>query len=397
LTGFSASVLRSAAMFTFIIFSDASNKSSSIHNTIGASMFVLLLWNPLLVMDVGFQLSYLALMGIVLWQPILQVLWNPDNKLLKHFWSIVSVSIAAQLATFPLAFFYFHQFPVYFLWANLIIIPVSSLILYLGMLASFLCFNFTLSSPFYFLLDFFLKFLNASTVFFQKLPHSLLEGISWSVAEIFLLYAAFFLVSKFIQSYKIIFLKISLLCFFCTMLLWIQDFLAITQQKMLIVYCVKKHSAIDFIEGERNCLLADESLLASPEKINQNIRPNWWKLHLKETSIYPIHCLMKTNRIGGIRFHNSIIEFRSKKILLLNRHSVHDRPCLLKEKIDWLVLSDNAAASIKSLFEKFHFELIVFDASNDPAYTKQCIQECLQLRLPYYSISEKGAFVTRVE
>ena len=155
LTGLSASVLRATVMFTVIILGRAFGRQDSIFNTLGVAAFGLLLWNPFLVVDVGFQLSFLAVLSIVYvqpriarwldveayfyarrrpWQPkLVQWGWRGSGWFLDLTWQAVALSLAAQVATFGLGLFYFHQFPLSFLVSNLVAVPISSMAVYVGL------------------------------------------------------------------------------------------------------------------------------------------------------------------------------------------------------------------------------------------------------------------------
>ena len=155
LTGLSASVLRATVMFTILIFGRAWGRQSSIFNTLGAAAFFLLVWNPFLVADVGFQLSFLAVLSIVYvqpriarwldvegyfyarqrpWQPkVAQWFWKGSGWFLDKAWQAVALSLAAQVATFGLGLYYFHQFPFSFLISNLVAVPISSMAVYVGL------------------------------------------------------------------------------------------------------------------------------------------------------------------------------------------------------------------------------------------------------------------------
>src|SRR5690606_27334694 len=91
--------------------------------------FCLLLFNPFLVYEVGFQLSYFAVMGIVYFQPKIYRLWYIENRVGNFFWELTAVAIAAQITTFPLSLYYFHQFPLYFWLSGFVVIPFAFLIL----------------------------------------------------------------------------------------------------------------------------------------------------------------------------------------------------------------------------------------------------------------------------
>ncbi|UJP66672.1 ComEC/Rec2 family competence protein [Mongoliitalea daihaiensis] len=131
-TGMSPSVMRSATMFTIIGLAQMKSRSPSIFNAIALSAFLLLLFDPNLLYSVGFQLSYSALVGILLIQPLLVTLWLPSSKIVDYCWQITTVGVAAQVATFPLSALYFGIFPTYFMLSNLIAIPGAFLIMSVG-------------------------------------------------------------------------------------------------------------------------------------------------------------------------------------------------------------------------------------------------------------------------
>ncbi|MDR1112844.1 MAG: ComEC family competence protein, partial [Bacteroidales bacterium] len=141
ITGLSPSVRRAAAMFTFVTIGGLLRRNTDIFHSLFTSCFVLLLFNPLLLFDVGFQLSYLAVAGIVTFQPHILRIWKPKAKIANYFWQLTAVSAAAQLATFPLSIYYFGQFPNYFLIANLAVIMLSSVVLITGIVTLALSFS----------------------------------------------------------------------------------------------------------------------------------------------------------------------------------------------------------------------------------------------------------------
>ena len=155
LTGLSASVLRATVMFTFVIGGRALGRQDMVFNTLGVAAFVLLVYNPFLVADVGFQLSFLAVLSIVYlqprvarwldveayfyarrrpWQPrAVQWAWRGSGWFLDKVWQATALSVAAQVATFGVGLFYFHQFPLSFLFSNLVAVPLSSGAVYVGL------------------------------------------------------------------------------------------------------------------------------------------------------------------------------------------------------------------------------------------------------------------------
>lgn len=131
-TGLSPSVVRAATMFSLLSLGQLRERKPSVFNILAFSAMLMIAVNPEVIHDVGFQLSYLAVAGIVLIQPLILNWWLPRNRIVEYFWQLTAVSLAAQLATFPLSIFYFHLFPTYFLLGNLLIIPLAFIIMQVG-------------------------------------------------------------------------------------------------------------------------------------------------------------------------------------------------------------------------------------------------------------------------
>ncbi|MFM2155718.1 MAG: hypothetical protein RL516_467 [Bacteroidota bacterium] len=132
LSGSSASVFRAATMLTVVIFGKWINGNSPIYNSLVLSMFALLLFNPFYLTDKGFILSYLAVFGIVYLQPKILSLSKVRNVIAYKVWEFTSVSIAAQIMTLPVSLYLFGKFPNYFIIANWVVIPLSTIAIYLS-------------------------------------------------------------------------------------------------------------------------------------------------------------------------------------------------------------------------------------------------------------------------
>ncbi|GHT06397.1 hypothetical protein AGMMS49525_14640 [Bacteroidia bacterium] len=129
MTGFSPSVFRAALMMSLWAIGDAFSFRSLTLNTVAIAAFFMLLYEPFYLFDVGFQLSFLAVISIVLINPPLVKLYRSRNPLLKYLWDMISVSVSAQMGVLPLTVYYFHQFPVLFLATNLLLLPLSTILL----------------------------------------------------------------------------------------------------------------------------------------------------------------------------------------------------------------------------------------------------------------------------
>lgn len=132
--GLSASVVRAVTMFSFVSVGVVVNKKTHIGYSLVSSALFLLLFNPFYVFDLGFQMSYLAVISIVVLQPKFYGLWISKYRVVRYFWSLATVSFAAQIGVLPLSLYCFHQFPGLFLVANIVVIPFVGLLLVSGIL-----------------------------------------------------------------------------------------------------------------------------------------------------------------------------------------------------------------------------------------------------------------------
>ncbi|MBK8341084.1 MAG: ComEC/Rec2 family competence protein, partial [Flavobacteriales bacterium] len=121
LTGATPSVLRATVMCSLFVLAASLERRTEALNTLFGAAFVLLLWDPLMIGQLSFQLSFLAVLGIILCYDPLRRLWNPANWVLRQIWSLIAVSLAAQLFTTPLTLYVFQAFPVWFLPANVVV------------------------------------------------------------------------------------------------------------------------------------------------------------------------------------------------------------------------------------------------------------------------------------
>ncbi len=203
LTGLPPSVCRCSTMISFGIVARLIDHKTSAFNMLAGSALILLSINTNMLFDIGFQLSYLAVSGILYLQKWLENLIYIRNKYLQQLWVLTSVSIAAQLFTLPLCLYYFHQFPNYFIPANILAIPLSSIALYTSILS-------IMVSPFSYLVilcDFILKWsillMNKCLSMIAELPYSVTETIHINKFETTLLciYILLFIL-LFVHKYR---------------------------------------------------------------------------------------------------------------------------------------------------------------------------------------------------
>jgi competence protein ComEC len=331
-TGLSPSVLRAVMMFSFMALAKPFGWRTNIYNTLASSAFILLLYNPYLVMSVGFQLSYIAVIGIVYLQRPLYNLWEPSSWIMDKIWQITCVSIAAQLATFSLGLLYFHQFPVYFLFSNLIVIPLSTLVLLVGILLMVFSSFSWMASIIGIALQGLINLLNGSVFVVEDLPFSLIDNVYISTFQSWLLIGIVVFITMLLQQKQFKFLLLALGCtLLFSSLQWIHFFDDL-KTNQLVVYQVPSHNAMEFISNGQSYFFADSTLIQDENKIHFHINPNRLNsgvsnIHVNDTTL--------GKKLNG--FHYFI--WQNRKVLWITK-----RNCKLPSNItaDLLIVSYDA-------------------------------------------------------
>ncbi len=382
LTGAAASVIRSAVMFTFIAIGKTVSKKSSIFNSMAASAFVMLCYNPYFLWDLGFQLSYLAVIGIIIFQATFYDWIYFKNKVANEVWKMMAISLAAQVFTFPICIYYFHQFPNYFLITNIIAVPLSSAILFMEIGLVALSWIPWLSEWLGKLVGGMLWLMNQTILWVSELPFSVWEKIPATLVSTALLYLIVFCLCSWLMKKSKIAFRLFLFSLLAFTLLQSYGEWKIKNQQKVIVYNIPQHQAIDFINGNQFKFLGDSEILGDKALQNFHIQPARVALQLtKPLDTFSIY-----------HFPPMFYQIGSQKIVVLDRPMQLDA-LLSKIDVDMIILSKNAKIVISQLDSVFNCKQYVFDASNSLWKIGQWQKECEELHLRSYSIPDKGAFV----
>ena len=262
-TGLPPSVQRATLMCIVFVVSEVFARKQNTVNTLALSALIILLIDPQALFDVGFQLSYLAMTGIFLFYKPIESLWFPSGWFSSYVWQITALSFAAQLATFPLSLYYFHQFPFYFWLVNPFVItctnfllPAALVMLFVSM-GPFLWLKITLGW-----LVYAAAFLtNVSVAVPKKLPGYLIENLSLNKIEIVILYSLIFIIWFAYESREYFWIKYCavLVPFFviysCSVS--IQNFAT----PQALIHSIAKHTVISFKEGDKLYVFSDEAFI----------------------------------------------------------------------------------------------------------------------------------------
>ncbi len=382
LTGASASVLRAAVMFSCIAIGKNLKKQASIYSSLSASAFLLLCYDPHYLWSVGFQLSYLAVLGIVIFQKPLYDLFYFKNTWIDKIWQLISVSTAAQILTFPVCIYYFHQFPNLFLITNLIAVPLSSIILYAAI--ALLVFSTVPYIGLWLgkLVGGLTWCMNKFILWVNETPIAVWDKIPATVLSTCLLYVIVACCTGWLINTNKKYFRLALIALLAFAVVGDYNKWQASKQQKLVVYNVPQHQAIDMINGNSYQFVGDSILLENAALQNFHLKPGRIAMRLND----------RVYELPGVFQQNIFYQFNNTRILILDK-AIDPEPQGEKIKVDMIIISKNPKLSIAALTRIFNCTTFVFDASNPAWKIKKWKHECRQLLLNYHSIPDAGAFI----
>ncbi|TWO33305.1 ComEC family competence protein [Seonamhaeicola sediminis] len=372
IAGLSASVTRAVTMFSIVAVAMNLKRPTNIFNTLAISMFIILLFKPLFIFDVGFQLSYLAVFAIVIIDPLLYKLWKPKNWLLDKYWHTLTVTMAAQFGIIPVSLYYFHQFPGLFFISNLVIIPLLGIILGFGILVLLLAIlnvlpQFVASS-----FGYVIGWMNSVVTWISNQETFLIKDIPFGVLQVVASYILVVsLVRLFIKkNYKALKLFLIAVILFQVSVIYTQYQ---SPKNQFIVFHKSRHSLIGNITKNKITVANDfDSITQLQNKI------------IKDYTI--------GNYIGNIE--NTAIEtlylLNNKKVLVVDSLGIYNVKSI---KPDYILLRQSPKLNLDRLIDSVKPKHIIADGSNYKSYIENWERTCIKRKLPFHQTSKKGAFI----
>lgn len=392
LTGLAPSVQRSAIMLSFVLLAKLFKRKGYVLNSIAASAFFILLFDPFVLFNIGFQLSYLAVIGIVLLQKPIYGLLYFRHKLPDKIWELSSVAIAAQLTTTPLVLHYFSQFPVYFLLGNLLLVPLSFVVIVSGMAFLLLSFVPYLADFAGWVTSALIWLMNRAVLHIEQLPGSVLKGLFipwWESVLVFVIVACLYLILTRRKKP----LAIALLT---TMALLFSSFAwrsyQHNRQSATFVYNLNKHTAIHFVEGKTHYLVADSALKEDAFQFGFHLEKNMTVrgLNLKPVWINLDDAFKDENLIKA----GPLMRTASHTLVHWDKNADNKYRLDKGHRVDYLVVSGHIKTNMATLIECLQPSVIILDASVPAWQAKQWMTHCLEVGQEIYNIRDQGAFTT---
>ena len=378
ITGLSPAVLRASVMLTIVSAATFAKRKPQIYNTVIASAFLLLLISPNLLFDIGFQLSYSAVLSIVAFQKSISRLYTPLSKPVKWMWNLTAVSLAAQLGTAPIAIYYFSQFPNYFLLTNYAAIPLSTGIIYLSILLLFVSFVPIIASGVAFVLKWSIWSMNYSLGVIAGFPGSV-SVISITSVQLAMLVAVILVLTVFAFNKKFSTLAVGLgLILIFSVNQAFRQYESLNRAQ-LIVFSDSRNPVINFIDGKNNYIYTLD------EKRAVNTANAYWRASL----------INNPQQVELSEwFDDGFAYFKRKRILILKDDSFKFKTATNPISVDYLIITNKLKPRMEQLLTCIRPENVIVDKSISMWYTNHVREVCNAQQINFYSVAEKGAYMT---
>jgi competence protein ComEC len=382
ITGLSASVLRAVTMFSLMTIAKVARREGNIYNTLSAAGLLLLCYDPYMIMSVGFQLSFLAVFGIVYITPKIYHRVMVDQYLLNKMWEATCVTLAAQISTLPLVLLYFNQIPTYFFLANLVVIPAAFAILVLGLVLFVVEAIPYIGEVVGYGLAQLIYWTNEFVYLMDSMPYNTINDLyidgtqAWlMIAGLVLLFAWF----HYRRVVHVVFLTLTILLFVVVQ----QDRnVGNLQRRQVVFYSIPQHSAMDFIQGNQVVTIADSALFVNQRKLQYHIRP--MRLMTGVAGIPKaagVDDLVRRS-VGG----NELIVWNARSVLFIREVPTQQ----MKIKVDVLVIANNSIYQLNQLVG-LSFDTLIIDGSNSRYRTGRLMLEAVGEKYKAIDLIDNGA------
>ena len=390
IAGLSPSILRASLMISFVIIGEIIHRKGFIINSIAASAFILLCINPNNLFEIGFLLSYSAVMGIVVLQKPIYNLLYVKNKLLDKAWQITAVALAAQISTIPFTLFYFQQFTTYFWLSNLFMTPISFIVVISGMVLLLVSWIPYLSTLVGYLVWGAVYVMNWVVAKIESIPYSIIKGLYINDFEFaVLLVALLLLMLTFVLRKRRLFIAMlaSLLLMMTSVTIRMYDS---DHQQGMTIFSLRNHTAIDYIRGGEHVLLADSALMTDESTVDYSLKGAWSKRHL---SYHPRVIGLEEDYANEYLCKKSnLVSFDGKLLAIWEDQRISDS-LSFRLPVDYLLIVGKQKPDVQSIVNGYEAKMLLIDGSVPRYLSEKWMDQARSFDIPYYNIGD-GAFLS---
>ena len=386
IAGLSPSILRASLMLTFVIVGEMIHRKGFIINSIAASAFVLLCVNPNNLLEIGFLLSYSAVIGIVVLQRPIYSWFVIKNKLLDRAWEITAVALAAQAGTIPFTLFYFNQFSTYFVLSNLFMTPISFIVVISGMVLLLVSWVPYLSTLVGYLVWGAVYVMNWVVAKIESFPGSIVKGLYISDLEFaLLLFALLLLLLRVVLQKRQLFIAFLGTLLLVMVSVTVRMYSSEYQQGMM-VFSLRNHTAVDFVRGGEHLLLADSTLMADASTVDYSLKGAWAQRHL---SYHPQVIGLEEDFANGYLCKKSNLVSFDGKLLALWDDALQCKDSLdYRLPVDYLVVRGKQKPDVQSVVNGYDAQLLLIDGSVPRYLAEKWRAQAEALNMPCYDLAE---------
>ncbi len=411
-TGASAAVLRAAVMLTMVIVGKAIKRDANTMNTLASAAFLLLLFQPYLLFNIGFQLSFLAVGGLLIFYPPLYELIAIDfniqkprtpaemrknwwlaklTYILDWAWQVTAVGLAAQIVTLPLSLYYFHQFPMYFWLSGWAVIPLATLALWVGVLLFLVVKIPYLNTLVGIVLGSIVWLMNKSLLLIEKLPFALLDGLYLAYFDMILFYFAIFGASLwfFTKNPRWIFASLIVLCVFLGKKSY--NFYENQQNALFVVHNSYKKTFIGAIGNQKAIYQATTYTKEDKRSFEFSTQNLFLSKNIKDKST---KVLILNDSLETADYYAAppFYQYKNIRWVRLTQNQAPEGVPLKKLKVDYVVLSAIAKIDLAEIAQQYDFKKIIADGSCTPWNVVRWKQQAEELKIPFWSTKDSSAF-----
>ena len=386
IAGLSPSILRASLMISFVIIGEMIHRKGFIINSIAASAFILLCVNPNNLFEIGFLLSYAAVIGIVVLQRPIYSWFVIKNKLLDKVWQITAVALSAQIATIPFTLFYFNQFTTYFWLSNLFMTPISFIVVISGMVLLLVSWIPYLNTLVGYLVWGAVYVMNWVVGKIESIPGSIIKGLYINDFEFaVLLVALLLLLLMFMLQKRRLFIAMLATILLMMVSVTIRIYSSENQQGMT-VFSLRKHTAVDFVRGGEHLLLADTSLMADESTVDYSLKGAWSKRNL---SFHPQVIGFEDDYANDYVSKKSNLVSFDGMLLALWDDAFQLRDSLnYRLPVDFLLVREKQKPDVQAVVNGYDAKMLVVDGSVPRYLAEKWINQARAIGLPYYNIGD---------
>lgn len=387
LVGLPASVVRVAIMATSMLVGQAIGRRRSALNALCLAAIVMLIYDANQLFLVGFQLSFVATLSILLFQPLLFALLPTVHPVGRYLWSLFTVTLAAQLGTLPLTLYYFHELPLWSLFANMAIVPLLPVVLGAGGLLLLILWMGLPSEWLAVALDRVVGGVDSVVTAFAQSPTSSIKDIY--VTPSLLLLSIGGVVSLYLAlRYRRVGYLLLLVVATISTIVW-RGYLSppTTLERGIILYHNTHTTALALFAAENNYILLPDTAptIEEIERCSYNFR---LKHHLP-----PPTYVVDTLRTKDVWVELPYILYYDRRMAVVSIDLSTLQPPAHPLYVDYCIVSKGYNGGLKRLLQHYDFELLLIAANCDYYAAHYLKDACKEAEIPYYDVRESGAWV----